>query len=481
MNILSSKKMLLAGAGVAALAVISGVVWYLNAGGKSSASTLTVGRADLTEVVQANGVVTPVKNADLAFQVSGRVVSVLQDVGASVTAGQWLVMLDSSDLNAQLDKANADLEAQQATLAKDRTDLANQYDTILTTLNDVFAKANDAVRNQGDNLFTNPESDQPLLNFKTSDFQAQNEVQTGRLLMQTELSTWRSDIAGLANASTSTLYASLSPTRQHLVNVQNFIGALSDAMNKYYGLTQAQADADKTLISAATTEVNAALSELDGQKRSIDAGTAAIASQQSTVDSYAANIATIQAQIAKTIIRSPINGVVSRQDAKVGQIVTPNVPLVSVISSSAFQIEVPVAETDVAKVKVGNAAQITLDAYGSGVVFDATVSKVDPAATIVNGVSQYTVTVVFTNPDSRIKAGMNGNVNILTATRGNVIAIPRSSVITKDGGYIVLVDTGSGTPEERTVTLGVTGENGKVEILSGLSEGEKIIAFDGGY
>jgi multidrug resistance efflux pump len=91
---------------------------------------------------------------------------------------------------------------------------------------------------------------------------------------------------------------------------------------------------------------------------------------------------------AKTRLISPIDGVVSKQDGKVGMIISPNLPVLSVISEGGFQLETLVSETDIAKLAVGNKADVTLDAYGSNAIFPATVVKLDPAATTENGVTE---------------------------------------------------------------------------------------------
>ena len=67
---------------------------------------------------------------------------------------------------------------------------------------------------------------------------------------------------------------------------------------------------------------------------------------------------------------------------------------------------------------------MTLDAYGTGTSFPATVTTVDSAETVVNGTPSYMVTLHFTNPDGRIKDGMTGSVHLVTAEHDNVVEVP---------------------------------------------------------
>jgi HlyD family secretion protein len=177
----------------------------------------------------------------------------------------------------------------------------------------------------------------------------------------------------------------------------------------------------------------------------------------------------------KTRLISPISGLVSKQDAKVGMIISPNAPLVSVISQGGFQLETLVSETDIAKLTVGNHADITLDAYGADAVFSATIVKLDPAASTDNGVTGYKVTLQFDKADDRIKQGLTANASITTQER-DAIAVPERSVLQKGNVFSVLVRTANGT-EERTVEVGIRGADGWWEITSGLQAGDQVEDF----
>lgn len=150
--------------------------------------------------------------------------------------------------------------------------------------------------------------------------------------------------------------------------------------------------------------------------------------------------------------------------------------MLSLTNSTGLKIEVYVSEADIAKVKVGDQANVTLDAYGTDTAFPATVTTIDTAETTVNGAPAYKVTLHFVNADPRVKAGMTANAHIIAAEHNNVIAIPARLVVGDGDQPFVLVQHGS-TIEKRTVTLGITGDDGMVEVTSGLSEGETINNF----
>jgi len=161
----------------------------------------------------------------------------------------------------------------------------------------------------------------------------------------------------------------------------------------------------------------------------------------------------------------------------VGEAVSINVPVAKVISASGFEVEVNIPEADIAKVKLGDKSKVTLDAYGDDALFEAEVVSIDPAETIIEGVATYKTTLQFSEKDDRIKSGMTANLDILTAERHSVIAIPQRAVITKDGQKTVRLLGDNNEVTEVNVQTGLRGSDGKIEILSGVNEGDKVITL----
>jgi HlyD family secretion protein len=202
-----------------------------------------------------------------------------------------------------------------------------------------------------------------------------------------------------------------------------------------------------------------------------------IQAEEAQVKSSEANVMAYQAQLNKTIIRAPFNGVVTKQDAKVGEIITANAPTISLISDKKFEIEVNIPESDVAKIKVNNSAKVTLDAYGDDVKFQAQVVSVEPAETIFEGIATYKTKLNFLTDDERIKSGMTANIDILTNEKKDVIVVPQRAVIQKDENRIVRVVDSNGKIIERKVEVGLRGSDGNIEITSGLNVGDQAIVF----
>ena len=282
---------------------------------------------------------------------------------------------------------------------------------------------------------------------------------------------------------------------------KNFLDDTALAVNSLTpnsSLTQTTIDTYKSNVSTARTNVNTAIANLTSAQEELKSAKATLllaeqdlllkkagptaeqlTSQEAQIEGAKASVSNYEAQVAKTILRAPINGIVTKQEAKVGEILAAGVVIVSVISESQFEIEANIPETDIAKIRIGNEARITLDAYGNDSVFEARVVKIDPAETIIEGVATYKITLQFIKKDERPKSGMTANIDILADKREKVIYVPQKAVTVKDGEKTVeiLLDEKTGATMEAKVKTGLRGSDGSVEIIEGIKEGDKVITF----
>ncbi|MCX6812906.1 MAG: efflux RND transporter periplasmic adaptor subunit [Candidatus Azambacteria bacterium] len=459
------------------LVILLGGYFYFFSGKKTGPEFVVAKKGNIVQEISVTGNVKPMRSVDLAFEKSGKISAVYADVGNYVSLGQILVRQDTSELSAQLSKAEADLDSQKADLDKAKTDLANYYSSITNILNSAYTKADDAVRNQTSALFIDGESDTPKLNFTTVNSQAQTDAQNSRVASKYELNVWRQEINQLsAGASNDDLYAALGKAENHLNITRNFLVAVNDALNKTYGVSQTTLDSYKTAINTAREEVDTASDNVLNKKNSIDSQKAVVTSNIASIQSFGASVKNIEAQITKTALYAPINGIVTKQDAKMGEIAAANIVLISVLSST-YKIEANIPEVDIAKIKIGDSAKVTLDAYGKDVAFEAKVTAIDPAETMIEGVATYKTTLQFISNDKPVKSGMTANLDIYTAEKSNVLIVPQRAVFSKDSDKFVNLYNPSaknGIIEIKVVT-GLRGSDGNIEITSGLKEGDKVI------
>src|SRR5262249_12533809 len=155
---------------------------------------------------------------------------------------------------------------------------------------------------------------------------------------------------------------------------------------------------------------------------------------------------------------SPINGVVTVQNAKAGQIATPSQPITSLISNSDLEIDANVPETDIGKVALNNPVSMTFDAF-PGETFTGKVFYIDPAQTIVSGVVDYKVKISLDPAGgdrgtkvSSIKSGLTANLTIKTQTHDNTLILPQYAIIQNTSGTFVEI-LQNGAPTQISVTL----------------------------
>ncbi len=491
---------------VIAVLILNGIF----GGGGQDVQSIQVKRGTISQEVEVTGKVSPAQELSLAFEKSGRVVSVRSDVGDRVYSGESLVILDQSDLLAQLAQAKASVAAEQATLdqlisgsrpeeiriketalSQATQDLQNVYKSVLQTLEGAYLNANDAVRKQTNGMFANEESSDAQLTFSTY---AQEKIDAPKLRYAStlELNAWRIELDSLyIESSIGNLSLALKKAEAHLVAIKNFVNRISDAVTYSSGLSETTLNLYKTNITTARSQVNTALTSISSAQQTIsskelavqaaqDALTLAragstkeqIDSQRARLEAANANVISVEAQLDKTVLRAPINGIVTKQDAKVGQIVSPNIQMVGVISEGKYQIDVNIPEVDISKVAIGNPVSITLDAIQRE-TFQGKVVSIDPAETVVDGAVNFKVKIALDNNDPRIKSGFTANLTISTLVKENVLFLPQFAILQNDQGIFVKKVVGDELVQT-AITTGIKGRDGSVEILSGVSEGDVV-------
>ena len=485
---------------VAALVVVGGgIYWYISSSGAPTFGENTVGKGNIIESVDEAGTVLAENSAAVSFQEGGQIAHVYVKEGNPVVAGTVLADLDAAQLGAAVQQANAALAGAQAQLDQlqsgtrpeqlqiDQSAVTSARQTLAIAVQNAYSAADDAVRNQLDNLFTNTQTNNPIFSVPTNDSQTVTNIQSQRLQIVLALSQWYAAL----NATSSDPVALAGSAATNLQQVKAYIDALALVVNNTTpssALPAATIAQYKGNVAAARAEVQVSISAISGNGSALTAAqnqltlaqagatSQSIEAQQAVVAQARAVAANARVALDHASLIAPFSGVVQNLTAQIGQVVSPGTPLMSLINNSGLKIETYVSESDVAKIKTGDAANITLDALGTGTVLPATVSTIDAAQTQVNGSAAYMVTLHFSKADSRIKDGMTGNVHIIEGEHDNVVEVPSNLVISNNNDHFVLVQS-RGVIEKKAVQVGLVGDNGMTEITSGLSVGDRINNF----
>jgi multidrug efflux pump subunit AcrA (membrane-fusion protein) len=185
-----------------------------------------------------------------------------------------------------------------------------------------------------------------------------------------------------------------------------------------------------------------------------------------------------EANLGYATITAPMGGVVASVSTQQGETVTSGSAaaqaptFVTIIDLNRLQVDAYVDETDIGKVRVGQDATFTVDAFPD-TEFSGKVTAIYPKALIQQNVVTYDVVIAIDNLEGLLRPDMTTNTTITVAKREKALAIPNQAVRREDGDRVVFVQEG-----DRLVRRPVkTGWKDKTytEVLSGLKDGERVV------
>ncbi len=173
-----------------------------------------------------------------------------------------------------------------------------------------------------------------------------------------------------------------------------------------------------------------------------------------------------------TPLIAPISGEVIVRAVEPGQTIASTDAVV--VLSDRLIIKANVDEVDIGKVKVGQKAMISLDAYPE-IKVDGVVDHISYESTLVSNVTIYEVDILPEKIPEVFRSGMSANVDIVYKNKENILIVPLEAVERDSNGNIVYISqNGSKKPIARKVELGISdGEN--IEVISGLEIEDKIL------
>ncbi|MDH4107808.1 MAG: efflux RND transporter periplasmic adaptor subunit [Gammaproteobacteria bacterium] len=175
-------------------------------------------------------------------------------------------------------------------------------------------------------------------------------------------------------------------------------------------------------------------------------------------------------ELSYTEIKAPIDGVISERFVKVGNTLEANTPLFQVTSLEPLVSYLHVPEREYRRLEPGQTADIEIDAL-PGEVFTGDIARVSPVVDPDTGT--FKITIEVSDPSRRLKPGMFGRIRIVHDKHENALQIPRNAIIEDSGSSTVFV-VEDGTASRRSIRTGYS-ENGMVEILDGLVDGETFV------
>lgn len=470
--------------GIVVVVVI--ILILVSRSGAQTFESATVGIADVIQDIDVTGKIAPEQKAELAFEKTGIVTAVSVKVGDKVIKGKVLGSLDTREARAAYQSAQANVLSEQAKLEESlkgtrkeelaitTQSYANSAKTFSNTIRDTFSQVDSAIRSNVDIFFDNTDGYYPRLNVRLTSNDHERELENIRASIISVVTRWNKEGATLGNS----IDVSATLAKQAVSDSKNLVDTL---LNYLKDIT----DEERTAILDAQQEINSINDNLISAQTNYENSkgeyilkksgntSETIRSQQAKVEQAIAQAMSDEAVLQKMTITAPFDGVVTLVEPTVGETMSANEVAFTVMTAEQYKIEVFVPESNISKVNLGNMAKVTLDAYGKEVVFDANVSLIDPAETIVEGIPTYKVTLSIV-ADPRIRSGMTADINIITSEKKGILSIPTRSIIEKDGQVFVRKVDGD-TYTEVPVAIGLKGSNGNTELVSGLNVGDIVV------
>jgi membrane fusion protein (multidrug efflux system) len=178
----------------------------------------------------------------------------------------------------------------------------------------------------------------------------------------------------------------------------------------------------------------------------------------------------LKTHISKSLVRSPISGVVDEKYMNKGEMSAPGAPILNVVDVSRVKITAGVPEKYVNEVKKGQQVKITVDVL-PGVEFSGKISYLSPS--LASGSRTFDIEIVINNKDRLLKPEMNANVEITKYERDDAIVVPQDLIVDLGDDRYVFVLEGDIAKKK---SLEIDGRNGNmVLVTNGLKAGDKLI------
>lgn len=246
------------------------------------------------------------------------------------------------------------------------------------------------------------------------------------------------------------------------------------------------------------------LAEYERARTAVESANANVAAIEGRIAQARANLAGARDTLAKTTLRAPMDGIITRLPVEEGEVAVigtmnnPGTVLLTISDLSVVEAVMEVDETDIPAVKIGQTATVTIDAYPNktynGVVTEVGSSPMNVAAAGTEAIN-FEVKIQIQNPPADIRPGFSASAEITTAVRNGATAIPIQALVVRekpDGkeekssaatetsskpvdeeGVYVFNESGK-TVKFQPVTTGIAGET-SIEITGGLKPGTQIV------
>ncbi len=462
---------------VAIVVIVVAGIWYYRSTHTTTATTYiakaaTIGNVKVT--VSGTGQVSSSQELAVYPQVSGTVLTVNVKNGDTVTKGQVLATLDSTNAyyslkNAQIALAKLETsnpisnKSDENTLANAQTSLNQAYQNAFNSISSTYSDMGPIITSLNAifyNRNTSPYFTETNVGSVYGSTGLTYRQAAGVLLDQTtaEYNAFRNAYISADPTSTSTISANLAQELSIAQDLANTVRATAVAVNYIINQTSANSrpstmTSDENSLSTWLSQVNqdnsslsSAITSIQNAQQALTQAQANLAANQTTnspLDLQSAQLSLAQAQTTYNnyTIRAPFSGVIGNVTLAPGDTAGGSTAIGTIVTKD-YVSTIVLNEVDVAKVAIGQPVTTTFNAL-PGVTATGTVIDVDSVGTVSQGVVSYNVKISISTDNPVIKAGMSINTNIITSEADNVVVVPNSAIKTVGNRSYVLIPASS--------------------------------------
>ena len=414
-----------------------------------------VERGSLRVTVTGTGTIVPVRQVDLAFEVSGPVAEVLVDAGQAVAAGDVLARLDTTDLQAAVEDAEIALEFQRVA-----------YEALTASPREIdIEPARAAVNSANAALAAASRGPNP------------QAVEIARL--QAELARnqlWQSQLERDRTMSVPPEFRG-GATGAPSLEIQTAGGLAQAELGVIIADANYAAVANEGADQAALGSARAQLVQAEVALERLLDGASPYERRQAEIRLEQARLGVEQARAAldKATLIAPFDGVIAVNNLVVGELPPQMEPAMRLLDTSGFYVDLLVDESDIAQVEVGQHVELRLEALPDETLA-GTISRVAVTPTVQGQLVSYRVRVSVDEVDPAVRAGMTATATITVDDLADVLVVPNRFVridrATQNAFATVLQDDGS--VREVPIELGLRNET-HTQVVSGLAEGQTVV------
>jgi HlyD family secretion protein len=428
---------------VVAIVVVGGVfIAFRSKNSKPEYLTEKAQKGNIVQTVSVTGELTSENEINLNFETSGRIKEIKTWIGKEVVDGEILATIDDAILNQQLAQEKASLDKAIAD-AGGNNDIIRETEQSVDNAQDYYDETDDL-------------EDQKVA-------AAEQNYDNAKDYYDDALSYYNKVVDDNGADSSEAKSAKLTLTTAE--NNKKTTGESLETAKKTKNLNKTAAD---NSLKSAKEDLKTA--ESNYTKRANDA----------SVKHAQAKYQIALKNLEKASLKAPVNGLITKVDFKRGEVLgTASIanPFGKMISKD-FILETNIPESDIAKIKIGQKAEIVFDAFSSDEKFTAEIIEIEPASTVIQDVVYYKTKLKLNDVDSRLKSGMSADIDIQIAEKNDIVLVPQQAV-KENGKKVVKVLSVDGSSKEVEVKVGLEGDDGNVEIISGLEGNEDVIIGNG--